>query len=165
MKLNFRTGFGFDVHAFAEGRKLIIGGVEIPFDKGLEGHSDADVLLHAICDAMLGALALGDIGLYFPNTDERWKDADSAVLLKHVNELINSKGYELGNLDCVLAMEKPKISPYADKIRTRISEILNTGIDHISIKATTTEKLGFVGRTEGVVSFATVLLTKKDLNV
>ncbi|MCK7528047.1 MAG: 2-C-methyl-D-erythritol 2,4-cyclodiphosphate synthase [Ignavibacteriales bacterium] len=162
MKLNFRTGFGFDVHAFAEGRKLIIGGVEIPFDKGLEGHSDADVLLHAICDAMLGALALGDIGLHFPNTDERWKDADSAVLLKHVNELINSKGYELGNLDCVLAMEKPKISPYVDQIRKRISEILNTGIDQISIKATTTEKLGFVGRTEGVVSFATVLLMKKD---
>lgn len=165
MNLNFRTGFGFDVHAFAEGRKLIIGGVEIPFDKGLEGHSDADVLLHAISDAMLGALALGDIGLHFPNTDERWKDADSAVLLKHVNELINSNGYELGNIDCVLAMEKPKISPYAGKIRTRISEILNTGIDRISIKATTTEKLGFVGRTEGVVSFATVLLTKKDLNV
>ena len=165
MKLNFRTGFGFDVHAFAEGRKLIIGGVEIPFDKGLEGHSDADVLLHAICDAMLGALALGDIGIHFPNTDERWKDADSAVLLKHVNELINSKGYELGNLDCVLAMEKPKISPYVDQIRKRISEILNAGIDQISIKATTTEKLGFVGRTEGVVSFATVLLMKKDLNV
>ena len=162
MKLNFRTGFGFDVHAFAEGRKLIIGGVEIPFDKGLEGYSDADVLLHAICDAMLGALALGDIGLHFPNTDERWKDADSAVLLKHVNELINSKGYELGNLDCVLAMENPKISPYVDHIRKRISEILNTGIDQISIKATTTEKLGFVGRTEGVVSFATVLLMKKD---
>jgi 2-C-methyl-D-erythritol 2,4-cyclodiphosphate synthase len=162
LKLNFRTGFGFDVHAFAEGRKLIIGGVEIPFDKGLEGHSDADVLLHAICDAILGALALGDIGLHFPNTDERWKDADSAVLLKHVNELINSKGYELGNLDCVLAMEKPKISPYVYHIRKRISEILNTGIDQISIKATTTEKLGFVGRTEGVVSFATVLLMMKD---
>ena len=110
MKLNFRTGFGFDVHAFVEGRKLILGGVEIPFDKGLEGHSDADVLLHAICDAMLGALALGDIGLHFPNTEARWKDADSALLLKNVNELINAKGYELGNLDCVLAMEKPKIS-------------------------------------------------------
>ncbi len=162
MKLNFRTGFGFDVHAFAEGRKLIIGGVEIPFDKGLEGHSDADVLLHAICDAMLGALALGDIGLHFPNTDELFKDADSALLLKHVNELINSKGYELGNLDCVLAMENPRISPYIDQIRTRISEILNTDIDQISIKATTTEKLGFVGRTEGVVSFSTVLLMKKD---
>ena len=165
MKLNFRTGFGFDVHAFAEGRKLIIGGVEIPFDKGLEGHSDADVLLHAICDAMLGALALGDIGLHFPNTEERWKDADSALLLKNVNELINAKGYEIGNLDCVLAMEKPKISPYVDQIRKRISKILNAGIEQISIKATTTEKLGFVGRTEGVVSFATVLLMKKDFNV
>ena len=165
MKLNFRTGFGFDVHAFVEGRKLILGGVEIPFDKGLEGHSDADVLLHAICDAMLGALALGDIGLHFPNTEERWKDADSALLLKNVNELINAKGYELGNLDCVLAMEKPKISPYVDQIRKRISKILNAGIDQISIKATTTEKLGFVGRSEGVVSFATVLLMKKDLNV
>ena len=165
MKLNFRTGFGFDVHSFAEGRKLIIGGVEIPFDKGLEGHSDADVLLHAICDAMLGALALGDIGIHFPNTDERWKDADSAVLLKHVNELINSKGYELGNLDCVLAMEKPKISTYVEQIRNRISEMLNADVEQISIKATTTEKLGFVGRTEGVVSFATVLLAKKDLNV
>jgi 2-C-methyl-D-erythritol 2,4-cyclodiphosphate synthase len=146
MKLNFRTGFGFDVHAFAEGRKLIIGGVEIPFDKGLEGHSDADVLLHAICDAMLGALALGDIGIHFPNTDERWKDADSALLFKHVNELINSKGYELGNLDCVLAMEKPKISPYSDKIKNRIAEILTAEFDQISIKATTTEKLGFIGR-------------------
>lgn len=165
MKLNFRTGFGFDVHAFVEGRKLIIGGVEIPFDKGLDGHSDADVLLHAICDAMLGALALGDIGLHFPNTEERWKDADSALLLKNVNELINTKGYEIGNLDCVLAMEKPKISPYVDQIRKRISKILNAGIEQISIKATTTEKLGFVGRTEGVVSFATVLLMEKDLNV
>lgn len=165
MKLNFRTGFGFDVHAFADGRKLIIGGVEIPFDKGLEGHSDADVLLHAICDAMLGALALGDIGIHFPNTDTKWKDADSSLLLKHVNELINSKGYELGNLDCVLAMEKPKISPFTEKIRTRISEILNSSTDQVSIKATTTEKLGFVGRTEGVVAFATVLLTKKDINV
>ncbi|MBK7228816.1 MAG: 2-C-methyl-D-erythritol 2,4-cyclodiphosphate synthase [Ignavibacteriales bacterium] len=165
MKLNFRTGFGFDVHAFVEGRKLIIGGVEIPFDKGLEGHSDADVLLHAICDAMLGALALGDIGIHFPNTDERWKDANSALLLKHVNELINSMGYELGNLDCVLAMEKPKVSPYSDKIKNRIAVILNAQLDQISIKATTTEKLGFIGRAEGVVAFATVLLVKKDLNV
>jgi 2-C-methyl-D-erythritol 2,4-cyclodiphosphate synthase len=165
MKLNFRTGFGFDVHAFAEGRKLIIGGIDIPYDKGLEGHSDADVLLHAICDAMLGALALGDIGIHFPNSDERWKDADSALLLKLVNELIQSYGYELGNLDCVLAMEKPKISPYVNQIRKRISEIIEADIEQISIKATTTEKLGFVGRTEGVVSFATVLLTKKDVNV
>jgi 2-C-methyl-D-erythritol 2,4-cyclodiphosphate synthase len=114
---------------------------------------------------MLGALALGDIGIHFPNTEPKWKNADSSVLLKHVNELIQSKGYELGNLDCVLAMEKPKISPYVDEIRKRISEILNTYTDQISIKATTTEKLGFVGRTEGVVAFATVLLAKKDFNV
>lgn len=165
MKLNFRIGIGFDVHAFKEGRKLIIGGIEIPSDKGLEGHSDADVLLHAICDAMLGALALGDIGVHFPNTDKKWKDADSALLLKHVNELINSKGYELGNLDCVLAMEEPKISPYVDKIRTRISEILNVDAGQISIKATTTEKLGFIGRAEGIASYTTVLLIKKELNV
>ena len=165
MKLNFRTGFGFDVHAFVEGRKLIIGGVEIPSEKGLEGHSDADVLLHAICDAMLGALALGDIGIHFPNSDAKWKDADSAILLKHVNELIQSKGYELGNLDCVLAMEKPKISSYTELIRKRISEILNSNLDQISIKATTTEKLGFIGRAEGVASFATVLLIKKEINV
>jgi 2-C-methyl-D-erythritol 2,4-cyclodiphosphate synthase len=164
LKIDFRTGLGFDVHAFVEGRKLIIGGIEIPFDKGLEGHSDADVLLHAICDAMLGALALGDIGIHFPNTDLKWKNADSAFLLKHVNELINSKGYELGNLDCVLAMQNPKISPYVEQIRNRISELLNADAEQISIKATTTEKLGFVGRTEGVVSFATVLLTKKDIN-
>jgi 2-C-methyl-D-erythritol 2,4-cyclodiphosphate synthase len=165
LKIDFRTGFGFDVHAFVEGRKLIIGGIEIPFDKGLEGHSDADVLLHAICDAMLGALALGDIGIHFPNTDLKWKNADSAFLLKHVNELINSKGYELGNLDCVLAMQNPKISPYVEQIRNRISELLNAAAEQISIKATTTEKLGFVGRTEGVVAFATVLLTKKEINV
>ena len=165
MKLNFRTGFGFDVHAFVDGRKLIIGGVEIPSDKGLEGHSDADVLLHAICDAMLGALALGDIGIHFPNTEAKWKNADSAILLKHVNELIQSKGFEIGNLDCVLAMENPKIFPYVEQIRNRISEILNANAEQISIKATTTERLGFVGRNEGVVSFATVLLVKKDLNV
>lgn len=164
MKLNFRTGFGFDVHTFAEGRKLILGGVLIPAGKGLEGHSDADVLLHAICDAMLGALALGDIGMHFPNTDEKWKDADSSLLLKKVNELIKSNGYELGNLDCVLALETPKISPYVNQIRKRISEILNSDIDQISVKATTTEKLGFVGRSEGVVSFANVLLLKRESN-
>ncbi len=164
MKSAFRTGFGFDVHAFKEGRKLFLGGVEIPSDKGLEGHSDADVLLHSICDAMLGALALGDIGIHFPNTDDKWKDADSAILLKTVNELINNKGFDLGNLDCVLALESPKISPYINKIRKKISEILNSDIDQISVKATTTEKLGFIGRAEGVVSFATVLLVKKETN-
>jgi len=164
LKLNFRTGFGFDVHAFAENRKLIIGGIEIPNDKGLEGHSDADVLIHAICDAMLGALSLGDIGIHFPDTEVKWKNADSAVLLKNVNELIQAKGYELGNLDCVLAMEKPKISPYIDRMKNRIAEILSVDSDQISIKATTTEKLGFVGRSEGVACFATVLLMQKDSN-
>jgi len=164
LKLNFRTGFGFDVHAFAENRKLIIGGIEIPNDKGLEGHSDADVLIHAICDAMLGALSLGDIGIHFPDTEVKWKNADSAVLLKNVNELIQVKGYELGNLDCVLAMEKPKISPYIDRMKNRIAEILSVDSDQISIKATTTEKLGFVGRAEGVACFATVLLMQKDSN-
>ena len=161
MKQNFRTGIGFDVHAFAEGRKLIIGGVEIPNKKGLEGHSDADVLLHAICDAMLGALALGDIGVHFPNTDLKWKDADSTLLLKNVNDMIYAKGYEVGNLDCVLAMEKPKISPFINKIKKRIAKILQIDLDQISVKATTTEKLGFIGRTEGVAAFSTVLLIKK----
>jgi len=165
MKLKFRTGIGFDVHAFADNRKLIIGGIEIPFEKGLEGHSDADVLLHAICDAMLGALALGDIGIHFPNTDSKWKDADSSMLLKHVKNLVDEKGYELGNLDCVIAMEKPKISPYLNQITKKLSSILQVEADQISIKATTTEKLGFIGRTEGVASFATVLLVKKDVNV
>ncbi|HQF41372.1 MAG TPA: 2-C-methyl-D-erythritol 2,4-cyclodiphosphate synthase [Ignavibacteriaceae bacterium] len=164
MSLNIRVGFGFDVHAFAEGRKLILGGIEIPFDKGLEGHSDADVLLHAICDAMLGALALGDIGTHFPDTDEKWKDADSKILLKRVNDLINSKGYQLGNLDCVLALQQPKISLYSEMIRNKIAEILNADVEQISLKASTTEKLGFVGRSEGVISYATVLLVKKDIN-
>jgi 2-C-methyl-D-erythritol 2,4-cyclodiphosphate synthase len=157
----FRTGIGFDVHAFAEGRKLIIGGIEIPNDKGLEGHSDADVLLHAICDAMLGALSLGDVGMHFPNNDPKWKDADSSILLSHVNDLIKSNGYEIGNIDCVLAIEKPKILPYIEKIKQKISSVLSIDEDQISVKATTTEKLGFVGRTEGAAAFSTVLLTKK----
>ena len=161
MKQYFRTGIGFDVHAFAEGRKLIIGGVEIPYDKGLEGHSDADVLLHAISDAMLGAIALGDIGIHFPNNDPKWKDADSSLLLRNVNEMIDKNGYEVGNLDCVLAMEKPKVSPFVGKIRKTISEILHIDQDQISVKATTTEKMGFIGRTEGVAAFCTVLLIKK----
>lgn len=160
MKTNYRTGLGFDVHAFADGRKLILGGVEIPFEKGLMGHSDADVLLHAISDALLGALALGDIGQHFPDTDPEFKNADSKVLLKKVYGLVNEEGYELGNLDSVVAMQKPKLAPYILKMREIISELLSTGIENISVKATTTEKLGFVGREEGVSAFATVLLTK-----
>jgi 2-C-methyl-D-erythritol 2,4-cyclodiphosphate synthase len=158
LKQTFRTGFGFDVHAFAKDRKLIIGGIEIPNDKGLFGHSDADVLLHAICDAMLGALSLGDIGTHFPDTDLKYKDADSGELLKSVNNLITEKGYSLGNLDVMIAMQKPKIAPFIPAMRKRISTILNCDEDQVSIKASTTEKLGFIGREEGVSAFASVLL-------
>lgn len=158
--MKYRTGIGFDVHAFQEGRKLFLGGVEIPFEKGLAGHSDADVLLHAICDAMLGALALGDIGIHFPNTDPKYKDSDSKVLVSEVYKLISEKGFKVGNIDSFLAIEAPKISPYTNKMRETISSIFNISTDQISIKATTTEKLGFIGRGEGVSAFATVLLEK-----
>lgn len=161
MKNNFRTGIGFDVHAFAEGRKLIIGGIEIPYDKGLQGHSDADVLLHAVCDALLGALALGDIGKHFPDTDPEFKDADSSVLLKKVYKLITNNGYTIGNIDSIVAMQVPKLGPFIPQMQKKIADILETEADNISIKATTTEKLGFVGRGEGVSAFATVLLIKK----
>jgi 2-C-methyl-D-erythritol 2,4-cyclodiphosphate synthase len=158
--LEYRTGIGFDVHAFAEDRKLIIGGVEIPYTKGLLGHSDADVLIHAICDALLGALALGDIGLHFPDNDPKFKNADSRVLLRNVYELIKKEGYVLGNVDAVIAMQKPKILPYVQEMRKRISEDLSSEINQVSVKATTTEKLGFVGREEGASAFATVLIVK-----
>ncbi len=161
MKNNFRTGTGFDVHAFAEGRKLIIGGVEIPYKKGLLGHSDADVLLHAICDALLGALALGDIGRHFPDTDPQFKNADSSALLKNVYKLITDKGYTLGNIDSIVAMQAPKLASFIPQMQKKIADILGTETDNISIKATTTENLGFIGRGEGVSAFATVLLTKK----
>lgn len=157
---NYRTGLGFDVHAFAENRKLIIGGVEIPFEKGLLGHSDADVLLHAITDALLGALALGDIGMHFPDTDNTYKDADSKELLKNAYQLIEDKGYHLVNLDAMIALQKPKLAPHVQKMREVIAQILKTGVENISIKASTTEKLGFIGREEGCSAFATVLIQK-----
>jgi len=156
----YRTGIGFDVHAFAENRKLIIGGIVIPFEKGLAGHSDADVLLHAICDALLGSLALGDIGKHFPDTDPKFKNADSTRLLTEVYKLVEVKGYELVNIDSMILLEKPKISPYIEKMRERIASILNSDIDKISVKATTTERLGFTGREEGVAAMATVLIKK-----
>ena len=158
MKQSFRTGFGFDVHAFAKDRKLIIGGIEIPNDKGLSGHSDADVLLHAICDAMLGALSLGDIGTHFPDTDQKYKDADSGELLRSVNNMISEKGYSLSNLDAMIAMQKPKIAAFIPAMKKKISLILNCNEDQVSIKASTTEKLGFIGREEGASAFASVLL-------
>ncbi|NWF50660.1 MAG: 2-C-methyl-D-erythritol 2,4-cyclodiphosphate synthase [Ignavibacteriaceae bacterium] len=161
MKPDYRTGLGFDVHAFAEGRKLFLGGIEIPSEKGLLGHSDADVLLHAICDALLGALSLGDIGFHFPNTDERFKDIDSKELLRRVYSLITERGFEVGNIDAMIAMEKPKVSPHISAMKEKIASILNIDEDQISIKATTTEKLGFIGRQEGVAAFATALIQKK----
>lgn len=165
MKIDIKIGFGFDVHSFAVGRKLILGGIEIPSDTGLEGHSDADVLLHAISDAILGALALGDIGQHFPNTDEKWKDVDSAVILTHCYSLVKKEGYSISNIDSMLALESPKISPYIEKIKNNISRILEISPTQISVKATTTEKLGFVGRAEGAVAMATALLIKSDFDV
>jgi 2-C-methyl-D-erythritol 2,4-cyclodiphosphate synthase len=156
----FRTGIGFDVHAFAENRILVIVGVEIPFEKGLSGHSDADVLLHAISDALLGALALGDIGKHFPDTDAKYKDADSAVLLAEVYKLVEQKGYTLGNIDAVIMLQRPKVSMYIEKMRERIALIFKTEADNISVKATTTEHLGFTGREEGAAAMATVCLLK-----
>lgn len=165
MKVDIKIGFGFDVHSFAEGRKLILGGIEIPSDKGLQGHSDADVLLHAISDALLGALALGDIGQHFPNTDSKWKDVKSSVILKHCYQLVKEQGYNLSNIDCMLAMEQPKILPFVESIRKNLAELMQVSLNQISIKATTTEKLGFVGRSEGAVATAIVLLTKSEIDV
>lgn len=156
----FRIGQGFDVHEFAEGRKLILGGIEIPAEKGLLGHSDADVLLHAIADAALGAIAFGDIGKHFPDTDATYKDADSAILLKSVWQLVKKEGYTLGNLDCTIIAQKPKIAPYIEDIRERIASILESSISQINVKATTTEKLGFVGREEGIAAQCVILLVK-----
>jgi len=160
--MKYRTGIGFDVHAFADGRKLIIGGVDIPYDKGLTGHSDADVLLHAITDALLGSLALGDLGKHFPDTDKNYKDADSKILLRNAYDLIKEKGYKIGNIDAVISAQKPKLSPYIDEMRKIISKLLDTEIENVSVKATTNEKLGFVGREEGIAAFSTVLVFKSE---
>jgi len=156
----YRIGIGFDVHAFADNRKLIIGGVDIPFEKGLAGHSDADVLLHAISDALLGSISAGDIGQHFPDTDPKYKNANSLTLLKHVYELVQRKGYSVGNIDAVITAQRPKLATHIPLMRKNISDVLQTEIENISIKATTTEKLGFVGREEGLSAFASVLIIK-----
>lgn len=156
--MGYRIGFGIDFHQLVEGRDLWIGGVQIPHHKGALGHSDADVLLHAICDAMLGALALGDIGMHFPDTDARYKNIDSKILLKHCYELIRSKRYKLVNIDASVCLEAPKIKKFSPDMRTAIASIVGLTIDDVSIKATTAEKMGFVGREEGLVAYATVLL-------
>lgn len=158
----FRTGFGYDVHQFAENRKLIIGGVEIPFHKGLLGHSDADVLLHAITDAMLGALALGDLGKHFPDTDNQFKNADSKIFLSETYKMIIERGYKIGNIDATVVIEKPKLVPHISQIRNVIAGLLTCSEEQISIKATTSEKMGFVGHEDGVKAYANVLLIKSE---
>lgn len=156
----YRIGSGIDFHQLVEGRDLWIGGIKIPHSKGALGHSDADVLLHAICDALLGAACLGDIGLHFPDTDNAFKNIDSKILLKKTVELISAKGYTIVNIDSTLCLELPKIKPYAEQMRQTIATITGLTVDDVSIKATTTEKMGFVGREEGLIAYATVLLTK-----
>jgi len=158
----FRIGYGYDVHKFQEGRKLILGGLQIPYTLGLAGHSDADVLLHAITDALLGALALGDIGKHFPDTDPTYKDVDSRVLLRDAYKLVQQKGYELGNLDATLVVQEPKLRPYIDDMRALIAQDLNANLEDISVKATTSEWLGFTGRKEGISASAVVLVFKKE---
>ena len=160
--MSYRIGSGVDFHQFVEGRELWLGGIKIPHSKGALGHSDADVLLHAICDALLGALALGDIGLHFPNTDDRYKNIDSKILLQKSYELVSSKGYEVVNIDATLCLEAPKIKPYEDAMRQVIASILNITVDDVSIKATTAEKMGFIGRQEGLMAYATVLIKRPD---
>ncbi len=155
-----RIGIGIDIHPLVAGRKLIIGGVEIPYDKGLDGHSDADVLLHAICDALLGAAALGDIGKHFPNSDPAFKDIDSQTLLKKVRQLLERQNYKPVNVDAMLLLEKPKIAPFIPQMRKNIARCLHLELDCVSIKATTSEGLGFVGKGEGATAHAVCIIEK-----
>ncbi len=159
--MTIRIGNGFDVHAFAAGRPLVLGGVTIAHPRGLLGHSDADVLLHAICDAILGALARGDIGAHFPDTDPRWKGADSRALLRHVAALMREDGLAVANLDTTLIAQAPKLAPHVPAMRANIAQDLGCAVESISVKATTTEGLGFAGREEGIAALATVLLTSE----
>ena len=160
MEVGMRIGIGYDVHRLEENRKLILGGVEIPHHLGLLGHSDADVLLHAVTDALLGALALGDIGKHFPDTDARYKDQDSRLFLRLAYALVKKEGYKLGNLDCVVMAQQPKLAPHIGLMRTYLAEDLQSDLAQISIKATTTEKLGFVGKEEGIAAQAICLLER-----
>lgn len=157
-----RIGHGYDVHQLKKGRPLIIGGLEIEHEEGLDGHSDADVLLHTIADSILGALALGDIGKFFPDNDPKYKDMDSQVLLSEVVSKMTEKGYEVGNVDAVIIAEAPKFRPYIDDIRQNVARLLETTIDNVNVKATTHEKLGALGRKEGIASEAVILLKKKE---
>ena len=158
--MNFRIGHGYDVHALAQGLPLWLGGIRIEHALGCVAHSDGDVLIHALCDALLGAAAIGDIGLHFPDTSEAYKGIDSKILLRRTVELIGRQGYAIGNVDCTLCLQRPKIRPFIDDMRHCLAEILELDVDDLSIKATTTEQLGFEGREEGVSAYATVLVYK-----
>lgn len=158
---DIRIGHGYDVHALADGLRLVIGGVELEHTKGCVAHSDGDVAIHAICDAMLGALALGDIGKLFPDTSAEFKGIDSKILLRRVCDVIEQKGYKVGNVDCTIAMQRPKLRPYIDTMRSTLASVIGIEVDRVSVKATTTERLGFEGREEGVSVHSVVLLYKE----
>lgn len=155
---DFRIGHGYDVHALADGLRLVLGGVEIPHTKGCVAHSDGDVAIHALCDALLGAAALGDIGLHFPDSADEFRGIDSRILLRRVAALLREKGYEIGNVDCTIQMQRPKLRPYIDRMREVMAADLGIGADRVSVKATTTERLGFEGREEGVSVSAVALI-------
>ena len=158
--LNIRIGQGFDVHVFGDGDHVMLGGVRVPHARGVQAHSDGDVVLHALCDAMLGALALGDIGKHFPPSDDRWKGADSRAFVRHCDALLRERGWRVGNADVTVICERPKVGPHADAMRACVAEVLGIEVDAVSIKATTSEKLGFTGRGEGIAAQAVVLLVK-----
>lgn len=157
-KMDFRIGHGYDVHVLEEGRKLVLGGVEIPHTKGFVAHSDGDVAIHALCDALLGAAALGDIGLHFPDTSDDYAGIDSKILLRRVVGMLREKGYEIGNVDCTIRMQRPKLRPHVDAMREALAAAMEIGVDRVSVKATTTERLGFEGREEGVSVSAVALI-------
>ena len=153
-----RIGHGFDVHAFADGRRLVLGGVDVPSERGLDGHSDADVLAHALMDAVLGAMRAGDIGKLFPDTDPAYEGADSLVLMSHVARLARERGFSILDVDCTVAAQAPKLAPYREQMRERMASALGVDAEHVGVKATTTERLGFVGREEGIAAWAVALL-------
>jgi len=156
--MNYRVGFGFDVHQLKEGEPFVLGGIAIPHEKGSFGHSDGDALIHAICDALLGAANLGDIGQHFPDTSQEFKDIDSKILLKKVAVLLEERGYKIGNIDVTICLEKPKISPFIPEMKSALCRVLNMDTDNLSIKATTNEKMGFIGRQEGIGVHAVTLI-------
>ena len=161
--MTIRIGCGYDVHAFVTGRPLILGGVTIPSEQGLSGHSDADAAIHAIVDALLGAAALGDIGQHFPSTDERWKNQPSSVFLEYTYGLLCQLQYVINNIDATIVAEKPKLSPYIQEMRIHLAEHLHLGVEQVRVKATTTDGLGFAGRREGIACFAVALIEKQDM--